>query len=277
MGALRFIIYGNILISLSAGLLSFGFVSFLNCSEPLYYFFSVFFATLFIYNFQRIPRLHETKEQYSDRHIWLSKNKNTLYVLISIGLVGAMTFYFGFLTFQNDFLFLILISVVGLLYALKVVGGNALRDFPYIKIHLIALTWVSIVAVWPLVREERPILDHLDLLIALYCIMIAITIPFDIRDLSYDNHKKKTTPQLIGVRSSIIVAAALLVFGYTLLALNEQIFLKNVFYYISFIGFFLLIIRAKKDRKEMYFSGWMDGWIIFLGLLFLFAEKFNIF
>lgn len=271
MEVLRFIIYGNVLISLSAGLLSYGMVSFLDCNHPLYYFFTVFFATLFIYNFQRIPRLHEINDQYSDRHIWLSKNKNTLYILTCIGFVGAATLYFGFLTVQNDFLFLVLISVLGLLYTWKFIRGNALRDIPHIKIHLIAITWVLIAAVWPLMREDKSILDYTELLIALYFIMIAIIIPFDIRDLGYDDLKKKTTPQLIGVKWSKIVAAIILSLGYALTTLYDYGFLKNSFYYISFVGFFFLIIKSKPERKEMYFSGWIDGWILFFGLMFLFA------
>lgn len=269
MEVIRFIIYGNVLISLSAGLLSLGLVSFLNCDNSIYYFFSVFFATLFIYNFQRIPRLDEVNNQYSDRHIWLKKNKNTLYFLIGIGLLGAIITYFQFLTIQNDFIFLIIIVVIGVLYALKTLKGYALRDFPYIKIHLIALIWVLVIVVWPLLREEKSTLIHIELLIALYCIMIAITIPFDIRDLTYDDPKKKTTPQLVGVRISKAVATTFLTFGYLLTALYENIFLLNPLYYISFLGFFFLIIKTNKERKEMYFSGLIDGWIILLGLTFL--------
>jgi 1,4-dihydroxy-2-naphthoate octaprenyltransferase len=272
MGLLRFIIYGNILISISAGLLSFGLTTFLECETPQYYFYCVFFATLFIYNFQRVPRLNEVSDKYSDRHIWLSDNKNTLYALILVGLLGALTSYFGFLFVQNDFLFLFLISLGGMLYALKVFAGKALRDFPFIKIHLISLTWVLIIIVWPLVREEKSILDHWELLTGLYCVMLAITIPFDIRDLSFDDPHKKTTPQLIGTKSSKVVAATLLLLGYLLLVINSQIFLRNPFYYISFIGFFILIIKTNKERKEMYFSGLIDGWIIVLGMLFLFTH-----
>lgn len=269
MGVIRFIIYGNILVSLSAGLLSFGLVSFLNIDDPIYYFFSVFFATLFIYNFQRIPRLHEITDEYSDRHIWLKKNKSTLYLLIGAGLVGAIITYFLFLTIKNDFVFLIVIGVVGVLYALKTLNGRALRDFSYIKIHLIALTWVLVIAVWPMLREEMSITEHSELLIALYFILIAITIPFDIRDLTYDSPQKKTAPQLIGVQSSKLVAGILLTFGYLLIALFINHFTLNPYYYISFLGFLLLILNTKIERKEMYFSGLIDGWIITLGAIFL--------
>ena len=272
MGLIRFIIYGNVLISLSAGILSLGLVSFLNLDEALFYFFSVFFATLFIYNFQRIPRLDEVNDQYSDRHIWLKKNKSILYLLIIIGLVGSSITYFQFLTVQNDLLFLVLIGIVGVLYAIKTINGKALRDFPYLKIHLIALTWILVVIVWPLIREEIIILDQLGLILGLYLIMVAITIPFDVRDLSYDDLKKKTTPQLIGVKWSKIVAVVLLSAGFALFIFHTFSLLKNPFFYISFIGFFLLIISSHPKRKEMYFSGLIDGWILFLGIMFLFTS-----
>lgn len=274
MGVIRLIIYGNLLISFSAGLLSFGLVVFLNINNSIYYFFSVFFATIFIYNFQRIPRLDEVTDQYSDRHIWLKKNKNTLYFLIVIGLFGSVITYFQFLTIQNDFVFLIVIGIVGILYALKSLKGKALRDFPYIKIHLIALTWVLVIAVWPILREEKSIINYIELLIALYLILIAITIPFDIRDLTYDSIQKKTIPQLIGVQLSKLVSSLLLTFGYLLIALFLSDFIQNPFYYISFVGFLGLILNSQKERKEMYFSGLIDGWILFLGLMFLFTSRF---
>lgn len=269
MGLIRFIVYGNVLISLSAGLLSFGFVSYLEYSSPLYYFFCVFFATLFIYNFQRIPRLDEVTDQYSDRHIWLKKNKTTLYLLIGVGLIGAIVTYLQFLTIQNDFVFLLVIGVVGVLYALKTLKGKALRDLPYIKIHLIALTWVLVITIWPLVRNNSFIFDHIELLLALYFILIAITVPFDIRDLSYDDQKKKTLPQLVGVRFSKIIAALFLCLGFTFLLIYDNTFIRNPIFFISFLGFFYLIIKTRKERKEMFFSGFIDGWIMLLALLFL--------
>lgn len=271
MKTVRFIVYSNLLISFTAGLLSFGFVSFLGFDDAIFYFLSVFFATLFIYNFQRIPRLNEVTDQYSDRHIWLKKNKKTLYILISIGLLGAIITYFQFLTIQNDFVFLVIIGVIGVMYALKTLNGRALRDYSYIKIHIIALTWVLVTAVWPLIREEVSFLYHLELLVALYFILLAVTIPFDIRDLSYDDKIKKTIPQIMGVKQSIILSFVFLISGFFLIAYYENGFLKNPFFYISFIGFLVLILGSKQSRKEMYFSGWIDGWIIFLGLLFLFA------
>lgn len=272
MGLIQFIVYGNVLISLSAGFLSFGVVSFLDYNSPIYYFFCVFFATLFIYNFQRIPRLSEVNDQYSDRHIWLKENKTTLFLLIGIGLIGAAITYLQFLKIQNDLAFLIVIGVIGILYALKTLKGKALRDFPYIKIHLIALTWVLVIGIWPLVRMENNFLDYKELLIALYLILIAITIPFDIRDLSYDDKLKKTTPQLLGVKWSKIVSLILLTIGYFLIVFYNFKFIENPFYYISLPGFFLLILKTTKERKEMYFSGWIDGWIITLGLMFLFSS-----
>lgn len=272
MGLIRFIIYGNVLISLSAGMLSLGLVSFLGLNKATLYFFSVFFATLFIYNFQRIPRLDEVNDEFSDRHIWLKKNKTILYLLIIVGLVGSIITYFQFLTVQNDLLFLVLIGVVGILYAIKTIKGKALRDFPYLKIHLIALTWILVVIVWPLIREEIIILNQLALIVGLYLIMVAITIPFDVRDLSYDDLKKKTTPQVIGIKWSKIVAVVLLSTGYALFVIHAFSLLKNPFFYISFIGFFILIINSNTKRKEMYFSGLIDGWILFLGIMFLFTN-----
>lgn len=274
MGLIRFIVYGNVLISLSAAWLSFGLVSFLEINNPKYYFLCVFFATLFIYNFQRIPRLDEITDQYSDRHIWLSKNRNTLFVLTVFGGFGALTTYFGALTIQNDFLFLIIIGLIGVLYAVKALKGLALRDFPYVKIHLIALIWVLIIAMWPLIREQKPILNHLELIVALYFILVAITIPFDIRDLSYDDLKKRTIPQLIGVKWSKVIASIFLCTGFALLASSDNSFTVNPFYYISFLGFFVLIVYSKTERKETYFSGYIDGWILFLGLMFLLTSRF---
>ena len=274
MGLIRFIIYGNVLISLSAGLVSFGLVSYLEIKSPIHYFLTVFSATLFIYNFQRIPRLDEITDHYSDRHVWLSKNRNTLYLLTIFGGLGAVVAYLMLLTIQNDFLFLIIIGVIGVLYALKSLKGLALRDFPYVKIHIIALVWVLIIVVWPLIREEKSILDHIELLIALYFILVAITIPFDIRDLSYDDLKKKTVPQLLGVKWSLVISSVFLCIGYLFILLYNYHFIANPFYYISFLGFLILIINSKTERKEMYFSGLIDGWILITGLMFLFAHGF---
>ncbi|MEX1191105.1 MAG: hypothetical protein WED10_03760 [Brumimicrobium sp.] len=273
MKIIQFIIFGNVLISISAGTLTMGISAFYEGDSPLFYFLTVFFSTLFIYNFQRMVRTDEREGKKSERHLWLDRNKKVIYLLAVLGIIGSGLSYFLLLKMKSDLLFLFFIGILGVFYALKVLNRKALRDLPLIKIHIIALVWVLITSVWPLVRMEANLIDNSYLFIATYLFIIAVTIPFDIRDLSYDAADKLTFPQVFGVTTSKRMAIIFLLISFSVLGIANESFLFNPFYYISLIGLLLLILWTTRARKEKYFSGWIDGWIIFFGLMFWLASN----
>ena len=108
--------------------------------------------------------------------------------------------------------------------------------------------------------------------------IIGITIPFDIRDLSFDPASYKTIPQLFGIKGAKVVASLLVgstVLGWAYLYTNNNIGLIGLVSQIIVVAITLVVIRnTKPQRPELYFTGLIDGLIILSGILLIPTESY---
>jgi hypothetical protein len=164
---------------------------------------------------------------------------------------------------------LIVISVfLSITYALKIRDRN-LREIPHLKIHLIALVWVVVIAFFPLMNEGDYNVNKWIFGGIHYFYLLAICIPFDIRDLIYDNSKQKTIPQIFGIQKAKVIGITALIL-FTLIALCIQPQLQtNILFYCALIAQLSLLIYTKANRKDYYFGGLIDGAIILLGMSYI--------
>ncbi len=98
------------------------------------------------------------------------------------------------------------------LYAIPVVLKQNLRSFSGVKIYVVALSWVLTVVVVPAIHYSLPIdLVFFTHAIQVFVFVVALIIPFDIRDLNYDDKKLQTLPQVIGIANAKLVGAILMI------------------------------------------------------------------
>src|SRR5690554_2561029 len=263
MKVLQYLIYSNILISISAGLLAYACAIKLGNPHDTGIGITVFFATLFIYNIQRILRLYEVKSTSSDRHVWLENHILLIKILAGIGIVGSVTIYFTVLGWNIDFWFLAFSAIIGVLYAMKIHPKSmALRDIPYVKIYLIALQWALVSVYWPYMRIAETTAFPTGLGLSIFFFILAATVPFDIRDLVYDKKHKSTIPQIFGVKGAKIIALFFLVLSASSLYVFAVESFYLIWFYVCYLVLSILIIYSNTSRHEMYYSGILDGWII---------------
>lgn len=272
MKLVNFLVFGNILIALVAGLLTLSFSDFIGLENKLLYGLMLFFGTLFIYNIQRMLRFKEISGSSSSRHQWIKKNKNIIYVLLFLSGVGSSV-SFCFLVNNSialsSLLFICLISIV---YAFRIdKKKRTVRELPHIKIHIIALSWMILAFLWPILNSETPFTIELFLsCLAVYLYFIGITIPFDIRDLPYDLKHQKTVPQILGIKKSKVLAVLILVVSFLLLLYTYSDAIYNPFIYVAYSIQLVLVIKSKTESKELLFSGGIDGSIVFFALFWFF-------
>ena len=203
----QFFIYSNVFVSFCVLVLcqSTSIIIGVDSSHLLPF---VFFSTLFVYNFHRIVRYNLNKEQSANLD-WL--NKNRLFIIIITVISLFLSVYYAVSLSFSTFYFLIPASIISLSYPIKIIplGGQkvSLRELPRAKIFLIALVW-SIVSVVLVTLENKSFysLDTLLLFISRFSFVLAITIPFDIRDLKYDDLSLKTIPQIFGEQKAKTIA-----------------------------------------------------------------------
>lgn len=233
----------------------------------------LFFATVFTYNFQRVFRSKGADIiSHSARHLWLARNQRWLKLLVALTLPIV-----GWCAWQLELralLFLVPFVLVSVFYSIKVLPGRrGFRDLPYVKVLLISITWVATTVLLPFwdatsTVVDRSILVHLAFERGLF--ILAITIPFDIRDMHRDHESKRTWAQVLGEEKARWLAVALMVL-FTLLVEFNPTYTANERWPLLLSGLSgaLLLTFARSDRHERYFTFMVEGTMVLQWVLLL--------
>lgn len=266
---LNFFIYSNYFIASCAGIVCLQVV--INSPEvkarqlsTLFLF--VFFSTHFSYNIHRLLGAKPKDVSYiSQRQYW--HNNHILFQWISTLLSAIFCILFAFSIGITKLFILAPVAFISVFYNLKFFR-LPLRNLPGIKLFLIAFTWAYTSTVFP-VFVTNTVFSVPVLLLEFgrqFLFIVAITIPFDIRDLHYDPKDLKTIPQLIGIDKSKWLSALLL-----FTALICDTFIHKPYYLISdsitFIFCLFLIKESSPHKSDRYYLLWMDGMIILQSIL----------
>jgi 4-hydroxybenzoate polyprenyltransferase len=188
---------------------------------------------------------------------------------IIAGVIGLACTYF-----LNPLCFLILIPMGALstFYVVPLIAfytrSPTLRAIPYLKIFIIGFVWSLIVVALPFVDSQYTIANARIVNLKLeifqnFLFIIAITLPFDIRDIDYDKSSQlKTIPLFLGVTKTILLSEVLLISSILLLYISN---ITPYHFYALLIGHLLtmfVIAFSKKERSELFFSGAVEGLII---------------
>lgn len=241
-------------------------------SLPFSYYYGAigFLGTFIVYNFQRLVKYRQVSDT-SPHLSWVKAHHKLLNILVIIA--ALLTGYLFYLLIHPS---LLTISFTAIAFALCIfyvvrIRGKNLREFPFIKIHLISLIWVFIISIFPLLNENNFTLNNWLFGAVHYFYLLGVCIPFDIRDLKYDSEKQKTIPQVIGTQSAKMIAILLLV-TFTILGMffKPELAMSNLFILAILIQVLLVYFTTKK-RNDLYFGGFIDGAIVLLGVSYLFV------
>ena len=264
------IVYTNVIVAISAGLLSAGYC-YMNGIEN-WYFYGLFalFSTFSVYNGQRL--IKSAQPTQTPWLMWVQRNEKSLYlatfasgllVISSLLLIGKISL--------GSVILLLLSGVISLFYVIPV-KGVIMREIPYIKVYLIAFTWAVVLILFPMINEGK--FDYSVLMhgIALTLYIIAAAIPFDIRDISFDRSSQKTIPQVMGVFWSKWMSYILLLAFIALMLFFEPRLLFSWTFYLAVAVQFLLVVFMNEERGDIYCAGAIDGAIGLIGLSYFFHE-----
>lgn len=168
------------------------------------------------------------------------------------------------LTFMQSAHFIAITAILGLFtffYALPFGNaGKGLRSLRGLKIFVIALVWAG-ATLW------LPLVDYVELWtleialrsLSYFALVLALILPFEIRDLQYDQPELGTFPQRFGVKNTKRIGYVfLLVFvGLTFLVYaGSAAFIINIFM-AALVGF--LIWKSKINPTPYYASFWVES------------------
>ncbi len=266
---LNYIVYLNVIIATSAGVLIAGISNLFGIENIIEYGFFGFFATFFVYNSHRLVKVNsETKTPWLK---WVSRHKKFILNLsVLSGLVSVLCFIKLINVISITIVALIIIAVcIAFFYVIRL-GQKNIRELPYLKVHSIAFTWTAIIVLFPIMNEN--VFDSQVLLYfipAHYLYFLAVAIPFDIRDLKHDLPTQKTIPQVIGVKNAKIVAVILLTITILLINIFSNSYLLTPLFLLAISVQILLVVSIKLTQKDFHYNILIDGSIALLGLSYL--------
>jgi hypothetical protein len=261
-----FYVFSNVHVAIAAYCLTkITFLEFGFQNEYLALF--VFFSTVLSYNLIRFFQIDKINSMTA---IWIRANKKGLLVLNMMALSGVV--YFAFKISIRGLLGLLPFFLATVFYVLPIKNKTiGLRQVPALKLILIAFSWVGITLYFPLLEA-----DHVDLsnqwlyLAQRFLFIIAITIPFDIRDAQFDLPELATLPQVLGVnRARNVAVMSMVVFillSVMLKGMQSSIFHADLVLMLITTG---LILYCTQKRNRFYTAFWIEALPILWYVLYL--------
>jgi hypothetical protein len=220
--------------------------------EPMAYF--AFFGTVVGYNFVKYESLARARKRQIHQKI-------KIIFLVSAFSFLAVGFYFFQLQRITQIISVAFLGIT-LLYTLPFFPNrkNA-RNWAGIKIYIVALCWVGVTLVLPLLNADVPLTSDFFLkCIQRFILVFVLILIFEIIDLKNDDPFLKTVPQQIGVKRTKILGLLLLLPFYFLEFLktnfdNKQLIVNGIL--VIILSLFLLF--ANENRSKYYTSFWVES------------------
>lgn len=205
---------------------------------------------------------------------WLVGNRKYVWVLVLI--FGALSFFFFLKIYTVQLAWILCIpALISILYPLSFKrafsGFTSLRTVPGLKMFLIAVTWSYVTVFIPVFLYGRLELHDIIELAMRTVLVLGLVVPFDIRDVTYDEPGMKTIPQVLGAEKArqlamffVILYQIWLIIQYFFFGLPLSLVIAN------FIGLeigYWLIRYSHRKHSEQYFSFWIEGVPIYCALL----------
>ncbi|GGK56869.1 hypothetical protein GCM10007963_26350 [Lutibacter litoralis] len=235
----------------------------------------VAFSVIVSYNFIRLYEIKYDRLNWLKK--WFFKHKLQLLVLAVLASLG-LVFNVFFTNFNKQsiyilfpFVFMTFFYVIPLFKIGKI--EVSFRNFPAIKILSIAISWAGISVLFPLFEVGYSFTNAVYLeFFQRILFVIAITIPFDIRDVRTDSKALKTLPQLIGVKRSKYLGIGLLSIFITIdffkLATSKLELIVTIC--VAIISTLFLMFSSEHNSRY-YSSFWVESIpIIWFVLIYLF-------
>ena len=210
----------------------------------------VFFTTFFSYNFIKFNEVLTS----INKPVSLLLKSFFLKALISL----VISLYLFFNLSSSKQIFVVIISIVTVLYSIPLISNYTLRDNPILKILTVAFCWTMLIVIFPFFG----VLDFVNIVyysLLIFCLVTAQMIPFEIRDMLKDKDLVKTIIHNYGIKYSknigyfflIIAMLFTMITGYLL----ENLVFKNSILIIILITAILVNFSLEKQNK--YYSSFI--------------------
>lgn len=234
----------------------------------------VFFAAITGYNFVKFFGV--AKFHHRSLAGWLK----VIQVFSLIAFVAMC--YFAFQLEMDTLMLLAILGTITFFYAVPVMvpkhylfdDHKNLRQIGGLKVYVIALVWMLVSVYLPVLNNDVPFSAEIGLMsLQRFCFVLALMLPFEIRDLIYDSLRLATIPQKIGIKKTKIFGIGLLVVFAALEYFKNVTKEEELFSTLIITGIALLfLLFSNKDQSKYYSAFWVESLPIVWLLILLFLS-----
>lgn len=242
----------------------------LNITVPpaLYYF--IFFGTISCYNFVKYG-------VEAEKYILVAKRYHKNIQFFSIGCL-LVALYNAFFLQERIFMGLLILGGVTALYALPVLPKHKnFRSLSGLKILIVATVWAGTTVILPVLSQTDVISWDVKIeTFQRFLLVLILLVPFEIRDLKYDNPELNTLPQRVGVKGAKRIGWCWAILFYILTFLKTEIDVVTVGAKTLLFMVLVLVIYYTDINQRKYFSSfWVEAIPLFWWLVLVSGMEFT--
>ena len=256
-----FLLKTNIMAAAGAGFLTYACSKLQGISQDLNH---ALIAMLYVLSMQILNNLFTTKSDkynHPERALFYKRNRTYLWILAVLS--GTAGLYLSFVTGPISFSILLVMSILGLSYSLKMIPliskkGQVVRikDIPGSKTILITIAWGTVTCLLPAVANQSALLPVAIVCLFAMGLVFARTAFFDILAIQGDRITgKETLPTLLGEKASFKIIQYVLMAdaGMILLTFFTDVLVKRSFL-LAFTPI-IMVLLIKFFEKDSLVSG----------------------
>lgn len=238
----------------------------LNIHLDLHLSWFLFYGTIVCYNFVKYGV--EAK-----KYVLVANRYHKNIQIFSFIAAGLMLYHAYFLTLEL-WLGVLFLALISGLYAIPVLPRTKnLRSWGGFKIFIVALVWMGATVLLPVVSVLQEFSWDVKIVaFQRFIFVLVLLIPFEIRDLKYDDPELKTLPQRYGVTQTKVFGSFMVVLFFFVTFLKDHISIPEVVSKgILFLVLGALMYATRRNQSNYFSSFWVEGipigWYMMLLLL----------
>jgi len=227
----------------------------------------VFFGSITGYNFVKYAGV----AKFHHRSLTTALRAIQLFSLLSF---GALVFFALKLEVETLWITAIF-GLLTFLYTVPLFYHKSLRTLSGLKVLVVAMVWAGVTVVVPLASVGGSLdWDIMITFVQRFLLVLVLTFPFEIRDLSYDAIALGTFPQRLGVKATKSLGV-LMMSMVVVLELFKDLFYWDSFFTLTFVSLVLMLalLLSEKKQSKYFASFWVESIPILWYLLQLSFEE----
>lgn len=229
-----------------------------------------FVGSVVAYNFVKYASISTLYHKRITKSITAVKILTGICALLFLYLVNQMS--------RETLLYMLPFMVLTVLYAVPVFPNKKnLRSVAGIKIFIIGSNWAGITVLIPIIYAQQTLnSDMIVDLIQRFLFIVVMMLPFEIRDLQFDEEDLETIPQRIGITRTKVFGSILLVVFLLLAGFKDEVSFTEILSVVAITIISLLFLWSTERKQSEYFCSfwveiipiiWLLIWIVIQSLL----------